>query len=152
MTRWNYERKISDRNIGDLLQLWFRQVGILIRDDERMATANSIHQLRYEMRRSPTLELALQSLSWSAQARIGIAVMSLFFAMANTSLCAELSLDQLELQYPEQIIPLVQKYCLGCHSAAEMEGELDLERFKTAANVRSDTHIWQNVLRRLRDG
>ena len=33
--------------------------------------------------------------------------------------------------------PLVQKYCLSCHSAKAKKGSLDLERFATEADLRA---------------
>ena len=65
---------------------------------------------------------------------------------------AEGSLDRLAEEYPERILPLVQKHCMECHSAKEKKGDLDLERFGTVADVGSHSLTWQKVLRRLRDG
>ena len=39
--------------------------------------------------------------------------------------------------------PVLQEYCLGCHSTAEKSGELDLERLKSLASVRKDVEPWQ---------
>ena len=65
---------------------------------------------------------------------------------------AEGSLVRLAEEYPERILPLVQKHCLKCHSAEKKKGGLDLARFGTVADVRSHSRTWQKVLRRLRDG
>ena len=100
------------------------------------------------MSRSPNFQPAV----WSGQILIATATISFLLVMAGVSFSAELSLDQLLEQYPGKIFPLVQKYCVGCHSTAETKGELDLQRFATAADVRGDTRAWQKVLLRLRDG
>ena len=42
--------------------------------------------------------------------------------------------------------PLVQKYCLACHSAKAKKGGLDLERFDTFAAVRRDLKPWQQAV------
>jgi hypothetical protein len=89
---------------------------------------------------------------WSALALIGTWAITFFFAMASVSLSAELSLDQLAEQYPAQVRPLLQKYCVDCHSSEKKKGDLDLVRFETAGDVRGATRVWQNVIRRLRDG
>ena len=48
--------------------------------------------------------------------------------------------------------PLVQKYCLGCHSTNARKGSLDLERFATPADVRKDLKVWQGVIEQLEAG
>ena len=48
-------------------------------------------------------------------------------------------------QYQATIRPTIQKFCLGCHSADKLEGELDLERFATLTDVRRDEKVWQKV-------
>ncbi len=70
----------------------------------------------------------------------------------ETPASAEGSLGRLAEEYPEQILPLVQKHCLKCHSAEKKKGGLDLASFGTVADVRSHSRTWQKVLRRLRDG
>jgi len=47
---------------------------------------------------------------------------------------------------------LLQKYCLDCHSAAEKQGELDLERFRSVADMRRDMVPWQRVVEMMDDG
>ncbi|MBK8091260.1 MAG: DUF1592 domain-containing protein [Verrucomicrobiaceae bacterium] len=41
--------------------------------------------------------------------------------------------------------PILQTYCLGCHSTAEQKGELDLE----ASDIHRQPHIWEDVLDQL---
>ena len=48
-------------------------------------------------------------------------------------------------QYTTTIRPTIQQFCLGCHSAEKLEGELDLERFATLTDVRRDEKVWQKV-------
>ncbi|MBI84607.1 MAG: hypothetical protein CMJ81_15550 [Planctomycetaceae bacterium] len=100
------------------------------------------------MSRSPNFQAAV----WPGQILIATVTISLLLATAGVSFSDELSLDELLEQYPGQILPLVQKYCVDCHSTAETKGELDLQRFTTAAEVRGDTRTWQKVLLRLRGG
>ncbi len=72
---------------------------------------------------------ALALLSWAAVVRGDDAV----------------SFERLETEYAGQIRPLVKQFCLDCHSAAERDGELDLERFASLAEVRRDAKAWQKV-------
>src|SRR3954451_3605630 len=39
--------------------------------------------------------------------------------------------DRLAFQYSQEIQPMIQEFCLGCHSTAARFGDLDLERGST---------------------
>lgn len=54
--------------------------------------------------------------------------------------------------FETSIRPLLTQYCLGCHSSEANQGELDLERFHSMAEIRRDVTVWQEVLRQLTDG
>jgi len=47
---------------------------------------------------------------------------------------------------------LLQKYCLDCHSAADKQGELDLEQFHSVADMRRDVIPWQRAVEMMDDG
>ncbi len=48
--------------------------------------------------------------------------------------------------------PLLKQYCLHCHDTETQEGDLDLERFSSLADIRQDTGVWQAVLQQIADG
>ena len=52
-------------------------------------------------------------------------------------------------EYRTQVRPLMQQFCLSCHSTAARVGELDLERFATLGDVRRDTKAWLKVFEML---
>jgi len=52
----------------------------------------------------------------------------------------------------EEVSPVLKEYCLGCHSTAEKEGELDLQRFTSLASVRKDVKPWQAMILQLETG
>lgn len=58
----------------------------------------------------------------------------------------------LQRTYDTDVRPLLKQFCVDCHSTDAREGELDLERFGTLADVRRDPAAWQQVRRMLRDG
>jgi len=60
--------------------------------------------------------------------------------------------DLLRQQYAEQIHSILQQFCLDCHSTEKQEGELDLQRFATLADVRRDPKAWQKVAEMLDNG
>jgi hypothetical protein len=55
-------------------------------------------------------------------------------------------------EYERHARPIIQRYCLECHSTKTREGELDLERFATLADVRKDSGAWQKVAEMLDQG
>ncbi|WP_165698723.1 DUF1592 domain-containing protein [Bremerella volcania] len=55
-------------------------------------------------------------------------------------------------EYQQQIHPLLKTYCIDCHSTAEKQGELDLERFASLADIRRDPAKWQSVRQMLTTG
>ncbi len=52
-------------------------------------------------------------------------------------------------EFSREIRPLVQNYCLGCHSTEKHKGDLDLERFGTMADVLKTPKPWQQAIEQL---
>lgn len=52
----------------------------------------------------------------------------------------------------EEVGAVLKEYCLGRHSTADKEGELDLERFTSLASVRKDVKPWQAMILQLETG
>ncbi len=55
-------------------------------------------------------------------------------------------------EYATDVRPLIEQFCLGCHSTALRVGELDLEQFSTLAEVRGGTKAWLKVVEMLDNG
>ena len=55
-------------------------------------------------------------------------------------------------EYLTEVRPVIEQFCLGCHSTALRVGELDLEQFPTLAEVRRDTKAWLKVVEMLDNG
>ena len=55
-------------------------------------------------------------------------------------------------EFARDIRPLLQRYCLGCHSTARRTGELDLQRFTDLSRVRREPRVWQHALEQLDGG
>ncbi|MFO0807798.1 MAG: DUF1592 domain-containing protein [Gemmataceae bacterium] len=55
-------------------------------------------------------------------------------------------------EYAAVVRPLVQRYCLGCHSTERKKGSLDLERFASLTDVRKDLKVWQQTIEMLEAG
>jgi hypothetical protein len=50
-----------------------------------------------------------------------------------------------ELQYREQIVPFLKKYCLECHGPELQEGDLAFHKYKDVAAIEADQKTWQKV-------
>jgi hypothetical protein len=47
------------------------------------------------------------------------------------------------------IRPMVNEFCLGCHSTAKHKGDMDLERFSSLSEVKKHPKVWQQVIEQL---
>jgi hypothetical protein len=54
--------------------------------------------------------------------------------------------------FKESIRPLLDEYCLRCHSTKEQKGELDLERFSSLDQIKKHPKIWQRVFEQISTG
>ena len=62
------------------------------------------------------------------------------------------SFAELADEFRAQTRPLLQQYCLKCHSTDEQQGDLDLEQFADLADVRRGTRAWLKVVEMLGNG
>ncbi len=62
------------------------------------------------------------------------------------------SLNMHNDKYQADVLPLLKKYCLTCHSTALKKGSLDLERFATTADIHKDLKPWQNMIEQIETG
>jgi len=58
----------------------------------------------------------------------------------------------LATEYKRDIQPLLQQFCLECHSQEAVEGDLDLEQYATLAEVRRGPQVWVKVVEMLTGG
>ena len=73
-------------------------------------------------------------------------------AGVGSDLSAAVSFPDLSQSYQKAIRPLVKQYCLKCHSTKKEEGELDMERISTLAEVRKNPKVWQKVREMMGNG
>ena len=57
--------------------------------------------------------------------------------------------SKLEKEFAGPVQPILKQYCLDCHSTEKQKGELDLERFKTVAEVMKHAKVWQGVVEQI---
>ncbi|HEX3726074.1 MAG TPA: DUF1587 domain-containing protein, partial [Pirellulales bacterium] len=90
-------------------------------------------------------------MTWRFLFFVGVATAAWSFA-ATVAVADPVPFEQLGGQYASHVRPLMARYCLDCHSAADPEGELDLERFASLADVRGAVKIWLKVAEMLANG
>jgi hypothetical protein len=82
-----------------------------------------------------------------------IALALLAVLQSGSAAAAEtVSFDTLAAEYTRAMRPLLVRLCLDCHSTEATEGELDLERFGTLAEIRRDGKPWLKVVEMLDSG
>jgi hypothetical protein len=64
----------------------------------------------------------------------------------------EPALDAPAAEYTSTVRPLVQRYCVRCHSEKRQEAEVNLEQFAALGDVRKNSRTWQKVLEMLDSG
>lgn len=75
-----------------------------------------------------------------------VAVVAGLLVLAGISAAAkEPDLDTLASDYGKEIRPLIQRYCVRCHSAKRSEADIDLDAIGTFADVRKHSRTWQKV-------
>ena len=54
--------------------------------------------------------------------------------------------------YADKILPILKDSCLNCHSTKKQKGDVDLEQFATAADIRRSPKVWEAVLEQVASG
>ncbi|MFO1019874.1 MAG: DUF1592 domain-containing protein [Planctomycetales bacterium] len=83
---------------------------------------------------------------------LSITIVLILGVPRSSSAADAVPFEKLEAGYTKEIRPLLQKYCLNCHSTELQEGQLDLERFKTLGDLRKDSKPWPRVVEMLDNG
>jgi len=60
--------------------------------------------------------------------------------------------EQLETEFQAKVGPLLQGYCLACHSTEEHEADVDLEQSRTLDDLRRHVTVWEKVSEQLQAG
>lgn len=81
-----------------------------------------------------------------------IALVSLFVSVQEARADEPTTAAAREQIYRGEIVPLVKKFCIDCHSSESPEGELALDRYKSAAMIASDQKTWQHIVTMIKSG
>jgi hypothetical protein len=54
--------------------------------------------------------------------------------------------------YENRIRPLIEAYCLDCHSTLRSKGDLDLEQFNTLESALKEPEVWEKILQQVELG
>ena len=53
--------------------------------------------------------------------------------------------------FHQSIQPILNEFCITCHSTEKQKGDLDLERFKSLDDIKRDPSVWEHALEQIRD-
>ena len=56
---------------------------------------------------------------------------------------------QREMVYRSRVAPLIERYCFECHGNGATEGDLDLDRFDSAQDIRLGRTVWKKVMQKV---
>jgi hypothetical protein len=90
--------------------------------------------------------------NWLPRTLFVVAGLGVLFKMTVGSGIARNPSPDAAAEYTTAAKPLVQKYCLSCHSTKLKKGSLDLERFASTSDVRKDLKVWQQTIEMLEAG
>ena len=55
-------------------------------------------------------------------------------------------------EWSSSVRPVLARHCTTCHSTEKPKGDLDLERFKTLADIEREPMIWESVVEQIQSG
>ena len=82
----------------------------------------------------------------------GAALAALALSASPARAAEAVSFTAIANDYDARVLPIVKQFCNDCHSTADKEGELDLERFAKFDDVRHDPRAWIKVVEMLKSG
>ena len=78
---------------------------------------------------------------------------ALFIGFVFLAVCSVLAAEPFRAsEFDQKVLPMVERYCLGCHDAATAEGDFDLESFLTPAAMLANRKPWEKVVKQLKAG
>ena len=93
-------------------------------------------------------------LYWTAM-KTKLAYLLVFVTVCASSFAEEEAkvgeIDYSTLSYEEEILPLIEVYCMDCHDSLVHKGDLNLERFETKEMVTGSIGLWDRVMKRVRN-
>lgn len=54
-------------------------------------------------------------------------------------------------EFQKTILPIMQDYCINCHNADTLKGDLDIERFESAEMVTDSIALWRRMVMRIQN-
>lgn len=87
-----------------------------------------------------------------SQRRLCALLLAAAFIVCRSGASAQDDFAKLQSDYEGTYRAQLKKYCLGCHSTVEKQGDLDLQRFQSVADIRTDVIPWQRAIEMMNDG
>jgi mono/diheme cytochrome c family protein len=98
--------------------------------------------MEFSPRPGPTLLIGLALAAWASSCP----------ALADDQGAAKSPSSPEERAYHDQIVPLLNRYCVKCHGPDEVKGNVDLARYGDVEAVRRDRKTWEKVVENVEAG
>src|SRR4051794_12852873 len=83
--------------------------------------------------------------------RVAVASLALLGATISPSR-ASAAEDPAATRYAEQVQPILEQYCYGCHGMGTKKGDVALDEFADGSAALQSPELWHRVLKNLRAG
>ncbi len=80
---------------------------------------------------------------------LAVAAMVAWSAPRTRALAAA---DSVPARYDEEVRPVLEEFCYGCHGLGAKKGGVALDRFPDEAAARNEPKLWHSVLKNVRSG
>lgn len=57
-----------------------------------------------------------------------------------------------ELEFIQDIRPVLDKHCFSCHNVGKVAGDINLEKYESEGHMLEDGHVWLQVVKQLQSG
>lgn len=91
-------------------------------------------------------------MSWWICKAHGNRVVAAVFSVAVLCFPALEAVSDEELVFETDVAPLIARYCVECHNADTLRGDLDIDRFKTIDIVQDSIAVWTRIGKRIQNG
>src|SRR5438093_3029644 len=80
------------------------------------------------------------------------ALMTVAIVVAPAGEAPEKKTSIAKASFSKDVIPLLSKYCIGCHGGEKPKGELSFEKFNGDLDPLTQPEVWEKVAKNLRSG
>ncbi len=73
-------------------------------------------------------------------------LLSFSLAVGVAGVMASVQDEKLSQEFDNEIVPILEQYCFGCHGVEKQKGDVDFSRFQSLEDALVDPDLWYTVL------